>query len=94
MDRVRSGDFGGGDDPLDAKLRLACRRRPDADVVVSKPDVQGFAIGFGIDRDRFDPELLASPHNAQRDLAAICDQNLLEHSGKEMGVRPQLPSRS
>ena len=80
MDRVGAGDLGGGDDARNVEIRLARRRRADADVVVGEAHVQRFAIGLGVDGDRLHAELAAGADDAQRDLAAIGDQDLVEHS--------------
>ena len=53
--------------------------RPDADVVVGEAHVQRLAVRFGVDRDRLHAELAAGADDAQRDLAAVGDQNFLEH---------------
>ena len=54
MNGVRTGDLRRGDDARDIEIRLARRRRPDANVVIGKADVKRLAIGFGIDRDGLD----------------------------------------
>jgi pyruvate carboxylase len=54
-------------------------RRADTDVLVGKPDVQRVLVGLRVDGDRLDAELAARMDDAQRDFAAIRDQNLLEH---------------
>ena len=52
---------------------------PDADVVVGEAHVQRLAVGLGVHGDRLDAELAAGADDAQRDLAAIGDQDFLEH---------------
>ena len=42
-------------------------------------DVQGAAVGIGIDRHRLDVHFGAGAHNSHRDLAAVSDQYLAEH---------------
>ena len=44
-------------------------------------------VGGRMDRDGRDAELLAGAQDAQRDLAAIGDQDLREHLGARRGVR-------
>ena len=78
MDRLRVGDFGRGDDRRDVEIALRRRRRPDAHRLVGEPHVLGLAIGFGMDDDGLDAELAAGALDAQRDLAAIGDQDLVE----------------
>ena len=41
--------------------------------------MHGIGIGRGMDGDRADPHFMAGAMDAQRDLAAICDQDLFEH---------------
>ena len=53
--------------------------RTDADVVVGEAHVQRLAVGLGVDGDGLDAELAAGANDAQRDLAAIGDQDFLEH---------------
>jgi hypothetical protein len=77
---IGAGDFRGGDDAGNPEVRFPGRGRADADVIVREPDVQGFAIRFRVDRDRFDVQFLARADHAQRDLAAVGDQDFLEHS--------------
>src|SRR5665647_2169160 len=79
MDRVGARDLRGGDEARDLEVRLARRRRPDADIVVGKADVERLAIGFGVDGNRLDVELAARADDSERDLAAIGDQDFLEH---------------
>jgi len=38
-----------------------------------------FPVGLGMNRDRLDAQLLASPENTQGDLATIGDENLVQH---------------
>ena len=63
------------------EVGLARRRRADADVVVGEAHVQRLAIGLRVHGDRLDAELAARADDAQRDLAAIRDQDFLEHVG-------------
>ena len=79
MDRVGAGDLRGADDRRHAQVAVGAARRPDADVLVGEPDVQRVLVGLGVDRDRLDAELAAGADDAQRDLAAVGDQDLLEH---------------
>ena len=80
MDRVGAGDLGGGDEARNVEVGLARRRRADADVVVGEAHVQRFAVGLRIHGDRLDAEFAAGADDAQRDLAAVGDQDLLEHA--------------
>ena len=48
-------------------------------VFVGLPHMQRLGIGLGIDRDRRDPHPARRPDDAAGDLAAVGDQNALEH---------------
>ena len=61
------------------EIAVGASRRADADVFVGKPHVQRVLVGFRVDRDGLDPELAAGEDHPQRDLAAVGDQDLLEH---------------
>ena len=78
MDRLRSGVQGDLDDPVDPQVALSRCRRPDPDRGVGKTDVLGCRVGVAIDRDRLHPQLAARPDDADRDLAAVCNQDSTE----------------
>src|SRR5216683_4597614 len=80
MDRVGSRDLGSHDDGRNVEVAVRASRRADAHVLVGKADVQRILVGFRIDRDGFDAKLAAREDDAHRDLAAIRNQNFLEHS--------------
>jgi hypothetical protein len=42
--------------------------------------MQGVAVGFGIDGNRLDPHAAGSLDDPAGDLAAVCDQDFLEHA--------------
>jgi hypothetical protein len=79
MDRVGARNFGGADDGRHAQVRVHAARRPDADVLVRESDVQRVLVGFGVDGHGLDAELATRANYAQRDLATVGDQNLIEH---------------
>jgi hypothetical protein len=51
MDRVGAGRVRRGEDPVDREIRLAARRRTDADGFVGVGDVWRPFVGVRIDRD-------------------------------------------
>src|SRR5439155_10165884 len=53
----------------------------DADGVVGEVEVGGVAVGLAVDGDDLDAQLLAGPDDPQGDLAAVGDQDALEHDG-------------
>ena len=71
---------GGGQDRRDVEIALARRRRADADALVGEPHMHGVVVGGGVDGDRADAHLAAGAVDAERDLAAIGDEHLLEHA--------------
>jgi len=50
--------------------------------LIGKSHVHGVAIRIGVHRDGRYPELPAGPHDPDRDLAAVSDQDLLQHNLK------------
>ena len=79
MDGVGAGDLGGADDRRHVQVAVGAAGGADADVLVGEADVQRVLVGLGVDRDRLDAQLAAGEDDAQRDLAAVGDQDLLEH---------------
>jgi len=79
VDRLGVGDLGRRYDGPDVQIGLAGARRTDADVLVGEPDVERVDVRLRVDGDRADPQLTAGPDDAQGDLAAVGDQDLLEH---------------
>src|SRR5258706_7104336 len=93
MDRVGRGDLGGADDRGNMQVALRGRRRPDAPRLVGEAHVQRARVGLRVHGDRLDAELAARANDAQRDLAAIGDEDLLKHRatlrGKKLGGKFQ-----
>ena len=83
MDRVGAGDLGGADDRRHVQVAVEAPRRADADVLVGEAHVQRVLVGLRVDRDRLDAELAARADDAQRDLAAVRDQDLIENIGHQ-----------
>ena len=79
MHRLGAGLAAGLDDLVDQQVAFGRRRRADQDGLVGHLDVQRVAVGLGIDGDRLDPHQAGSLDHPAGDLAAICDQNFLEH---------------
>ena len=80
MDRLGAGLPRRRDDLLDPEIALGRGRRPDRDRLIGHADVQRVGVGLRVDRDRRDAEPPAGPDHAAGDLAAIGDQELVEHS--------------
>ena len=79
MDRLDVGDLGRADHRWNIQIALGQLRRSDADGFVGKADGQRVPVGFAINRDRADAQFLARANHAQRNLATIGYEDLLEH---------------
>ena len=90
MYRVGTSDFCRADDGRDIEVAIDAARRTNTDLLIREPDVQRVFIGFRVHRDRSDAELSARNDDTESDLAAIRDEDLLEHSRLVKG----LPCRS
>jgi hypothetical protein len=55
--------------------------RPDGHGFVREQHVQRLAIRLGVHRTRLDPHLAQGADDADRDLAAVRDEHLVEHGG-------------
>src|SRR5262245_7641403 len=75
MNRVSAGSPGGLDDLLDSQIRLLGRRRAEMNGLAGESDMRRISVSVGIDGDRLDSHRMTGAHHAQRDLAAIGDQN-------------------
>ena len=78
VDRVGAGDLGGGDDRRDVEVALRRAARADAHRLVGEAHVERARVGLGVHGDGADAELAARADDAQRDLAAVRDEDLLE----------------
>jgi hypothetical protein len=72
-------NLAGGDNLRDVQIGLGRRGRADADAFIGQPHPHGASIGFGMDRDRGNAHFLARPMDAEGDLAAIGDEDFVEH---------------
>ena len=80
MDRVGAGLLAGGDDLVHRQVGLAARRRADEHRLVGELDVERVAVGLGVHGDRGDAQPPRRLDDAAGDLAAVGDQDLLEHA--------------
>jgi hypothetical protein len=69
------GDLRGADDGRDVQVAVAGGGRADADRFVGEQDMLEIAIGLGVDGDGLDAEFAAGALDAQRDLAAVGDED-------------------
>src|SRR5581483_8125837 len=79
MDRVGAADQRRGDDVRNVEIRAHHRAGTDAERLVGVAHVQRLAIDVGEDGDGRHAELVTRAIDAQRDLAAVGDQDFLEH---------------
>ena len=79
VDRLGAGDLAGGDDRGDVQVALGRRGGADADALVGQPHPHGAGVGLGVHGDGGDAHLLAGAVDAERDLAPVGDEDLVEH---------------
>ncbi len=79
VDRVGARDLGRRDDRRDVEVALRGRRGPDAHGLVGELHRERVAVGRGVHGDRLEPHLAAGPDDAERDLAAVGDEDFLDH---------------
>ncbi len=79
MDSHRVRDLGSADDRGHVEVAVPGLRRPDADGLVGEQHVLEGAVGGRVHGHRLDAELAARPQDAERYLAAIRDDYLVEH---------------
>ncbi len=79
MHRFGAARFAGRDDLVDHQIALRRRRRPDGNRGVRHLDMERIAVGFGIDRNGFNPHAACGLDDPAGDLAAIGNQDALEH---------------
>jgi hypothetical protein len=79
MDGVRSRLRGDVENLLNVEIRLGCRRRADGISLIGFTHVQRGTIHVRVDGNRGNPHLVAGANDAYGNLAAVRDENLLEH---------------
>jgi hypothetical protein len=75
MDRIGMAHVRSLEDPVDAQVTVAGRRRADRHGLIGVPDMRRVAIGLGKDRDRLQAQLPARAEHPPRDLPPIGDQD-------------------
>jgi hypothetical protein len=79
VDRLGAGQSGGREHRLDRQVRLARRRRADPHRDVGGRDMDRAHVGVAVDRHRAHAELPQRARDPHGDLAAVGDQDGLEH---------------
>ena len=85
VDRPGAGAVAGFEDAVDHQIAVARRRRADADGLVRHLHMEGTGVGLGVDGHGGDAVGAAGTDNAAGDLAAVGDQDLLEHRVRQFG---------
>ncbi len=91
VDRVGAGLFGGCNDLVDHQIAFGRGRAADVDRFVGFNDVQRFGIRVGIDRDGRDAHPARGADDPAGDLAAVGDQDFLEHGDLCLHLVAQKP---
>ena len=81
MDGLGPALADGVEDGVGVQVALGRRLAAQRVGLVGQADVQGVAVEVGEDGDGADAQLAAGPDDPHRDLAAVRDQDLLEHCG-------------
>ena len=81
VDPVGPALLDGVEDGLGVEVALGRRLAAERVGLVGHADVQGVAVEVGVDGHRADAQLATRPDHPDGDLAAVCNQDLLEHAG-------------
>jgi hypothetical protein len=81
VDRLGPGFPAGFDDALGLQVALPRRGGTEAHRLVRQLDVLGFRVRVGEDGDRGHAHATRGADHAAGDLAAVGDQDLIEHGG-------------
>src|SRR5262249_45070750 len=83
MDGVHVGDFGGADDRGRIQITASALGGSDADRLVGEADMRAVTVGLRVDRDRLNPQFLASADDPNCNFAPVGDQDLLKPRGRQ-----------
>ena len=92
MHRLRACALGGVHDLADDQIALCRRRRADQDRFIRHLDMASVPVGFGIDGDGFDSQPARGLDDPAGNLAAIGDQDTLEHAAANPLGNPFFPA--
>jgi hypothetical protein len=73
-------DLSRTDNPVDAKITLVRRGFADANGFIRHLDMHRVNVGFRVNGDRPDIQLLASANDANRDFSAVGNEDFLKHA--------------
>ena len=91
VDGVGAGVGGDRDDLGDVEVGLGRGRAAEGVGLVGEADEERVAVGVGVDRDGADAGVLAGADDADGDLAAVGDQDLLQAHAGLLGRRCRRP---
>ena len=79
VDRIGIRDFSRRQDARLLQIAFRRWRRANADAFIGQPYGHRVAISFGVHNNGGEAHFLAGPVNTERDLAAVCDEDFLDH---------------
>jgi len=85
VDGLRSGGAGDLDDPFAHEIAFSGWRGADVECFVRFAHVDGACVGIAVNRNRCNAQFPTRSNHAQGNLAAIGDQNFVEHRDKLLG---------
>jgi hypothetical protein len=74
VNTIGISNFSHADNSGDIEVAFGRRRRTNANSLISEPDMLQFAIGGGVNRNRFNAQLSTGTQDAQRYFTPISDQ--------------------
>jgi hypothetical protein len=83
VNRLGAGLLADGKDFLNVEIALGGQGRAEQERLVGGLDVQRLAVRLRIDGDRSDAHFAQGPYDANRYLAAISDEDFLEHEDRQ-----------
>jgi hypothetical protein len=93
MNGIRARDPRGIEDVRDHEVRVARGRRADPHGFIREPHERRIGVCVGVHRDRRDAHRATRSHHPQRDLAAVCYDQLVHAATLSRG-RPAIRRRS
>ncbi len=94
VDGVGVGDGGRGQNRRNVEIALARRGRADADAFIGETDMHGVLVRRRVHRHGLNPHLVTGAVDAERDLAAVGDQDFVEHGRVGINPGPPAPRRT
>ena len=83
MDRIHVAHFSRAHDAIDLQITIGAGGRADADRFVGQLHMERIDVRLRVNRERADAEFLTGADDAERDFAAIGDQDFFEHADDE-----------